>query len=448
MTEENNHSQFSLTPTGAHEYTTTTMSAPQLQNLTSRWLLKVLPWVQARGGIYRVNRVETNAYQQVEFVQLGPNYYQMSTNTLTALPILRGFCDKAVLKELAEKFTMTTVPESTKLPIDKTQKVIKSGEVTVEITHNKDKDVHVYGPGYHFGGGIFNDPPLESGETITITVNSKECEVLTLTQKDFEDFLNDHPRLRVHIQTYNLPPSLPPPPPPYQIMSCEYPLAVEQAVLSIPTRVADLYNDPTNQTQQQLKLVVERIREAQESRMINDPEIGLLHNVEASQRIHAIKQNGDENNTLPTPFNLDRLITNHRDPSFLLAHPRAIAAIGRRASQAGVYPESIEFGGSRVPSWRGVPLLPCTKIPITSDNYTTILVLRTGEENQGVIGLTETGLPDEYEPGLNVRFMGVDKEPGKESMISYLVSAYFSVAALIPSALGALDNVYVGEDID
>jgi hypothetical protein len=275
-----------------------------------------------------------------------------------------------------------------------------------------------------------------------------------LTKDDFEKFLSTHPELKVHLRTYNLPPSLPPPPPPYQIMPREYPLVVEQSVLSIPTRVADLYNDPMNQTQQQLKLVVERMREIQENRMINDPEFGLLNNIEPSQRIHAIKQNSDETYTYPTPYNLDRLVTRHRSPRFLLAHPRTIAAIGRRASQTGVYPESVELAGSRVPAWRGIPLLPCTKIKVDRNNYSSILVLRTGEENEGVIGLTETGLPDEYEPGLNVRFMGVtgpsinDKKELVESSISYLVSAYFSVAALVPSALGILDNVYVGEDID
>src|SRR5262249_46355942 len=34
----------------------TTKSVPQMQAITSRWLLRMLTWVQASGGTYRVNR--------------------------------------------------------------------------------------------------------------------------------------------------------------------------------------------------------------------------------------------------------------------------------------------------------------------------------------------------------------------------------------------------------
>src|SRR5439155_498839 len=38
----------------------------------------------------------------------------------------------------------------------------------------------------------------------------------------------------------------------------------------------------------------------------------------------------------------------------------------------------------------------------------TVLRVHTREADQGVIGLRQTGLPDEYAPGLSVRFMGID----------------------------------------
>jgi hypothetical protein len=66
--------------------------------------------------------------------------------------------------------------------------------------------------------------------------------------------------------------------------------------------------------------------------------------------------------------------------------------------------------------------------------------MRTGESEQGVIGLHQTGLPDEYEPGLSVRFMGIDEK----AVMSYLVSAYYSVAVLVPDALGILEHVEIG----
>jgi len=87
-----------------------------------------------------------------------------------------------------------------------------------------------------------------------------------------------------------------------------------------------------------------------------------------------------------------------------------------------------------------VPIFPCDKIPVTAANTTSILVMRTGEKDQGVIGLHRTPIPDEYKPGLSVRFMGIDEQ----AVISYLVSAYYSAAVMVPDALGVLENVELG----
>jgi len=92
-----------------------------------------------------------------------------------------------------------------------------------------------------------------------------------------------------------------------------------------------------------------------------------------------------------------------------------------------------------VTAWRGVPVLPCNKIPISDARTSSILVMRTGEEDQGVIGLHQTGIPDEYQPGLNVRFMGIDDR----AIMSYLVSAYYSAAVLVPDALGVLEDIEI-----
>jgi hypothetical protein len=118
----------------------------------------------------------------------------------------------------------------------------------------------------------------------------------------------------------------------------------------------------------------------------------------------------------------------------------AIAAFGRECSRRGVYPQTAEVNGATVRSWRGVPILPCDKIPIDGRGTTSILLMRTGLEDQGVVGLHQTGIPEEHEPSLNVRFMGIDEK----AVMSYLVSAYYSVAVLIPDALGVLDNVELG----
>ena len=46
----------SLSTSAARQLTTTTKSEPQMQAISSRWLLRTLPWVDVRGGTYRVNR--------------------------------------------------------------------------------------------------------------------------------------------------------------------------------------------------------------------------------------------------------------------------------------------------------------------------------------------------------------------------------------------------------
>ena len=93
-----------------------------------------------------------------------------------------------------------------------------------------------------------------------------------------------------------------------------------------------------------------------------------------------------------------------------------------------------------VPAWRGIPILPCNKIPVSESRTSSIMLMRIGEKNQGVIGLHQAGIPDEIEPSLSVRFMGINEK----AIISYLVSAYFSAAVLVPDALGILESVEIG----
>src|SRR3977135_1226313 len=130
-----------------------------------------------------------------------------------------------------------------------------------------------------------------------------------------------------------------------------------------------------NQVEEQLKLTVEALREGQEHEMINNPEFGLLHNADLKQRIHA--RVGP-----PTPDDLDELLSRRRKAHFFLAPPRAIAAFGRECSRRGLYPQSVETNGRAVSSWRGVPIFPCNKIPVGDDGTSSIIVMRTGEDDQ------------------------------------------------------------------
>jgi len=219
----------------------------------------------------------------------------------------------------------------------------------------------------------------------------------------------------------------------YEEWGREYMLSAVNTVLDVHSRVADLYSSPFDQTGEQLRLIVETIKERQESELINNKEYGLLNNVAKSQRIKT-------RTGAPTPDDLDELLSKvWKEPGFFLAHPRAIAAFGRECTRRGVPPPTVSLFGSQFLTWRGVPLIPCDKVGISKDNKTNIILLRTGESRQGVVGLYQPNLQGEQSPGLSVRFMGINHK----AIASYLVSLYCSLAVLTDDALAVLDDVQV-----
>lgn len=214
----------------------------------------------------------------------------------------------------------------------------------------------------------------------------------------------------------------------------EYNLSAVTTVVDVHTRVSDLYSKPYNQISEQLRLTIEIIKERQESELINNKEYGLLNSVVASQRIKT-------RTGAPTPDDLDELITKvWKEPGFFLLHPQAIAAFGRECTRRGVPPPTVSLFGSPFLTWRGLPLIPSDKVPIVAGK-SKIILLRTGESRQGVVGLFQPGLPGEQTPGLSVRFMGINEK----AIASYLISLYCSLAVLVDDAIAVLDNVEIGK---
>jgi hypothetical protein len=215
----------------------------------------------------------------------------------------------------------------------------------------------------------------------------------------------------------------------------EYTLSAITTIVDVHTRVSDLYSHPYDQVREQLRLTVEKVKERQESELINNADYGLLNNVDPAFKIQP-------RGAAPTPDDLDELLSRiWKEPAFFLAHPRTIAAFGRECTYRGVPPPTATIFGSPFLTWRGIPLIPSDKVNIDAAGKTNILLLRTGERKQGVIGLFQPGLPGELTPGLSVRFMGIDRN----SIASYLVSLYCSAAVLTEDALGVLENVEVGQ---
>jgi len=221
----------------------------------------------------------------------------------------------------------------------------------------------------------------------------------------------------------------------YDEVPREYMLSAVNTVLDVHTRVSDLYSNPHNQIKEQLRLTIETVKERQESELINNKEYGLLANAHPDQVIRPL-------GGTPTPDDLDELLTLvWKEPGFFLAHPKAIAAFGRECTRRGVPPPTATLFGSQFLTWRGVPLIPSDKVPVDKQGKTKILLLRTGEARQGVIGLYQPGLPGEQGLGLSVRFMGINRK----AIASYLVSLYCSLAVLTEDALAVLDGVDIGK---
>jgi CRP-like cAMP-binding protein len=461
--QTNGQQPSSLGTAAARNLATTTKTVPQMQGITSRWLLRMLPWVQVTGGTYRVNRrlTYTVGDGRVEFVKTGAEVRVIPAE-LGELALLRGFGDEAVLTALAGRFEQRDFAAG-----DVLAQAGQPADTVFLIAHGR---LHKLGDGKYgeqtrldvlADGSYFGDRALVEDDGVwDHTVKAATAgTALALSRQAFQEIAGGSEALRAQVERFlsagdramnrlgeadvllasghEGEPMLPQTFVDYELSPREYDLSVAQTVLRVHSRVADLYNQPMNQVEQQLRLTIEALRERQEHEMINNRDFGLLHNADFKQRLQT-------HSGAPTPDDFDELLSRRRGNRFFLAHPRAIAAFGRECNRRGLYPDSVEVHGHHVPAWRGVPIFPCNKIPITEDRTTSVLVMRTGEDDQGVVGLHQTGIPDEYQPSLSVRFMGIDEK----AVISYLVSAYYSAAVLVPDALGVLENVQIAEVAD
>jgi hypothetical protein len=451
--------QLSLATAAARNLATTTKSVPQMQGISPRWLLRMLPWVEAGGAAYRVNRrlTYTVGDGRVTFTSVGATV-RVIPQELRELPLLREFDDDSALAALADRFEQEefepgAVITAAGAPMDQVF-LVAHGKISKVGTgeFGNETVLGVLADGDYFGeqvlGGMTENWEFTAKAVTPVTV-------LTLRTRTFHEIGAQSGPLQEHVRRiltspkrpqnkngeaaidlasgHDGEPVLPGTFVDYETSPREYELSVGQTILRVHNRVAELYDQPMDQLEQQLRLTIEALRERQEHDLINNREFGLLHNADLKQRIST--RTGP-----PTPDDLDELLSRRRKSRFLLAHPRTIAAFGRQCTSRGLYPDGTEVNGQRVTAWRGVPFLPCDKIPISGTGVSSILVLRTGEADNGVIGLHQTGIPDEYEPGLNVRFMGINSQ----AVTSYLVSTYYSAAVLVPDALGVLENVEIG----
>ncbi|MEJ3747222.1 family 2B encapsulin nanocompartment shell protein, partial [Actinomycetes bacterium KLBMP 9797] len=314
---------MALSTAAARTLTTTTKSVPQMASVTSRWLLRVLPWVAAAGGAYRVNRRLSYAIGdgRLTFItEAGQT--RVVPQELRELPVLRDFADDAVLGALAERFAPRQyapgdVIVASGQPADTLFLLAYGKAHRVGTAKYGDEIVlGVLADGDYFGEKALTGEPGRWAYTVRAVT---PCTVLVLRAP--LDGLNGHSEpLRAHITRvladaakprnkvgeaeielasgHAGEPVLPATYVDYELAPREYELSVAQTVLRVHSRVADLFNQPMNQVEQQLRLTIEALRERQEHEMVNNREFGLLHNADLRQRIHT--RTGP-----PTPDDLD-----------------------------------------------------------------------------------------------------------------------------------------------
>lgn len=454
-------SQQSLNTGAARQLATTTKTVPQMVSITPRWFLRLLPWIQVDAGTYRVNRCKIIQREEGPVdVNVSGGQANIEPEKLRALALFQRL-NESMIETLASKFTIEKYDTGDMIiksgqPGDRLY-IIARGKVEVSETGRYGEKVEraILAEGYHFG-----EPALLEEISPTTRVQAlTPCLLLTLQRASFAELTNQDAELRseleqivqqrragnslqlngtgekpvavtaAKIEEHDLPETFVD----YEEDPREYGLSVVQTILRMNTRVADIYNNPHNQLGQQLRLTIEAVREKQEWEMINNADFGLLNNVAPSCSVQT--RSGP-----PTPDDMDELLARvWKLPAFFLAHPRAIAAFGRECTRRGVPPPTVEIFGNPFLTWRGVPLIPTDKLKVNGSDTTNILLMRVGEQEQGVVGLRQTGIPDEYLPGLSVRFMSIDNK----AIASYLISTYFSVAVLVEDALGVLENVEV-----
>ena len=220
----------------------------------------------------------------------------------------------------------------------------------------------------------------------------------------------------------------------YEANPSEVTLSAIQTVVAMQTRIQDIFSSPHDQLKEQIRLAAESLKEERERRMITSASCGLLALAVEKMRLQA-------SGGRPTPDDLDNLLSLvWKKPSFFLAHPLTIAAFCREANAQRLTVEVVHMMGVPFVAWRGVPLVPSDKVPVGKSggkhDTSSILLMRVGEQEQGVITLCQRGIGDQNTP-FNIRFMGIDQH----TVARYLLTCYFSIVALSPDALAVLHNV-------
>lgn len=462
--------QQTISIKAARNLTHTDLTRPMMVAQSPKLLLRMIPWRDVPGGTLRVNRTKLifkgSGRVSIEFgdggvpvvtpdaFRLIPMFYKLPLDLIEkmtkALKMEQYDIGSIMIKEGEDRDKLFILADG-------------SAEFFTTGSHGNELQLKIVGSGDYFGEDELVADVTAQNSVRTLT----KCVFITLAKKDLQTILkkdkhyqelfdraiaeqlelkadaDEYGEHKVEVKSGHMGvEELPKTFVDYIEEPEEIPITNIQTILRVHTRISDLYNGPINQLQMQINITMAYMYESQESAIINDPRFGLIARCDSSMRIQP-------KYGTPTPDDLDNLLSLvWKQPTFFLAHPRAIAAFARECTFRGTPPPTVNIHGQTLITWRGIPLVPSDKIKVdghglsrNGSGLTSILLLRAGVEDvQGVTGLYQTGTPGEVAPGLSVRTMGIDEQ----AIASYLMTLYYNVAILTEDALAVLENVEVG----
>jgi hypothetical protein len=341
--------------------------------------------VQVDGGTYRVNRTKVELSKATRIgVDISGGSASFPPEALRSVPLFSRLPD-AVLVRMATRFKTEEVSLGNQLLVEGEDRskffILAQGQVEVlsKGVHGSNLRIALLTEGEFFG-----ETDLVSDRPSDVTVRTiTPCVLLTLSRRELDAVLADVPSLGEEFrraidehlalestvnrygernidlvsgfaENVEIPETFVD----YSATPREYSLSSVQTVVRVHTRVSDLYNDPYDQLEEQMRLTIEGIQERQEWELVNNKRFGLIHSADPAMRIST-------RYGAPTPDDLDELLALvWKKPAFFLAHPKAIAAFERECTWRGVPPVTMELFGTPVITWRGVPLVPCDKLEI------------------------------------------------------------------------------------
>ena len=435
----------------------------QIPFSSPNWLLKMLPWVNMSSSVYKVSSINFEEKTSQQRLTIPKN-----TNIITAADsyflsdLLRCVSlFKPLPEELIQEIIKSVYQKNVKAgdiivkqgDIGKAFYIIINGQynVTNKTIDDKETILNSLTSGDYFGEmALLKEIPRQA----TITATTKGS-LLVLNKETFEKIVSDS-QLKKQLEeifevrkkelaTIKQPnenlsflaqfeePPYPDNYPNFIENSTENQLDIIQATITLNTKNND--ENYSQQLDEQLEIVAKKMEDREEWEIINNKKYGLLNNISAAMSCDAQLK--------PlTPDNFDDLLSLvWNKPSFFLANPKAIAVFAKECTHNSIVLETVEMFGASFITWRGVPIIPSNNMVVNNNSgiqSTSILLMRIGEKEKGVVGL--------YKGNSNLyKTSNLTIEPivdANEDIISkYKITRHFSVFILALDAIAVLRNV-------